>query len=143
MTHEQGTERQRCQKRWAAEKYLVLSRSQKLYKEIREYLKSPVLSESELDQMIAKAKSLPEDRGQMLNAAQHVWGYFKKKANQQEKEDYLFLMECYRWGRIDQEDLLAYFRTLLERYPDTYLASSTLLFPEEGQVLNRSLAGRE
>ena len=103
-----------CQVLWAKNKYLVLSRSSNIYKEIREYL-------------IQQALALPENRGQVSNAFQHIWGYFKKQATPEEKADFMLLLEKYQHGQASQEDLIKGIQTLLERYPNRYLQDSTLL----------------
>ncbi|AMB94359.1 YbgA family protein [Aerococcus sanguinicola] len=119
---------QACQKLWAQNKYLVLSKSQKLYLEIREYLKT---EEPELDVVeayIDQAKAMPEDRGQVVNAYQHVWGYFKKLATDREKADFMALLSAYREGEANKDNLAQAVRDLLVLYPNAYLEQSTLLY---------------
>ncbi|MDF2952385.1 MAG: UV-endonuclease UvdE, partial [Anaerocolumna sp.] len=36
--------------------------------------------------------------GEAINAAQHVWGYFKEIASEKEKSDFLKLVESYKEG---------------------------------------------
>ena len=71
--------------------------------------------------------ALPENRGQVSNAFQHIWGYFKKQATAEEKADFMLLLEKYQHGQAQQEDLIKGIQTLLERYPNRYLQDSTLL----------------
>ena len=66
-------------------KYLVLSRSSNIYKEIREYLKQDQVEVSHVEDLIQQALALPENRGQVSNAFQHIWGYFKKSRRLQRK----------------------------------------------------------
>lgn len=75
-----------CQTLWAKNKYLVLSHSSKIYLEIRQYLKSNLVEASHVQDLIDQAVALPENRGQVCNAFQHVWGYFKKKPAQLKKK---------------------------------------------------------
>ena len=103
-----NNQRALCQQLWARNKYLVLSHSSNIYNEIRQYLKN-------------------EHRGQVCNAFQHIWGYFKKKATDVERKDYMLLLDCYRFGQASKEDVIAKTRDLLKRYPNTYLQHSTLL----------------
>lgn len=116
-----------CQVLWAKNKYLVLSRSSNIYKEIREYLKQDQVEVSHVEDLIQQALALPENRGQVSNAFQHIWGYFKKKATDAERKDYMFLLERYHSGHATKEDLIAKTRELLDRYPNTYLQHSKLL----------------
>lgn len=78
--------RRQCERLWAANKYLVLSHSNKLYLEIRNYLKNEEVSLDQVQAYIDQALDLPENPGQVVNAFQHIWGYFKKKATASEKE---------------------------------------------------------
>jgi len=115
-----------CQTLWARNKYLVLSHSSKIYLEIRQYLKSDSVETAHVQDLIDQAVALPENRGQVSNAFQHVWGYFKKKATDAEREDYMILLDRYRYGQASKEDLISKTRELLDRYPNTYLQHSTL-----------------
>ena len=78
--------RRQCERLWAANKYLVLSHSNKIYLEIRNYLKNDEVSLEQVQAYIDQALDLPENPGQVVNAFQHIWGYFKKKATASEKE---------------------------------------------------------
>ena len=57
-----------CQVLWAKNKYLVLSHSSNIYKEIREYLKQDQVEVSHVEDLIQQALVLPENRGQVSNA---------------------------------------------------------------------------
>ena len=120
-----------CQTLWARNKYLVLSYSSKIYLEIRQYLKSDSAKVAHVQDLIDQAVALPENRGQVSNAFQHVWGYFKKKASSAEKEDFMHLLLRYQSGRAEQKDLVRAVRDLLVKYPNPYLQKSTLLFGDE------------
>ena len=82
---------------------------------------------SHVEDLIQQALALPENRGQVSNAFQHIWGYFKKQATAEEKADFMLLLEKYQHGQAQQEDLIKGIQTLLERYPNRYLQDSTLL----------------
>ena len=116
-----------CQKLWAAHKYLVLSNSGSIYNEIREYLKRENAQVRHVLTLIDQACTLPEDRGQVCNAFQHIWGYFKKKATASEKEMFMAQLESYATGRIPQMCLVASVKELLIKYPNRYLEESTLI----------------
>ena len=124
---ENNNQRALCQQLWARNKYLVLSHSSNIYNEIRQYLKNEEVEVSHVQELIDCACQIPERRGQVCNAFQHIWGYFKKKATETERKDYMFLLERYHSGHATKEDLIAKTRDLLERYPNTYLQHSTLL----------------
>ncbi len=124
-----------CQQLWAENKYLVLSHSSNIYNEIRQYLKNEVVEVSHVQELIDCACQIPEHRGQVCNAFQHIWGYFKKKATDAECKDYMLLLDRYRFGQASKEDLIAKTRVLLDHYPNTYLQHSTLLKGDSHETL--------
>ena len=132
---ETNNQRALCQQLWAENKYLVLSHSSNIYKDIRQYLKQEVVEVSQVQEMIDRACQIPEHRGQVCNAFQHIWGYFKKKATETERKDFMFLLERYHSGYATKEELIAKTRELLERYPNSYLQNSTLLKGDSNETL--------
>ena len=132
---ENNNQRALCQKLWARNKYLVLSYSSNIYNEIRQYLKQEVVEVTQVQEMIDRACQIPEHRGQVCNAFQHIWGYFKKKATDAERKDYMLLLDCYRFAQASKEDLITKTRDLLDCYPNTYLQHSTLLEGDSHETL--------
>ena len=132
---EQTNQKSQCQQLWARNKYLVLSHSSNIYNEIRQYLKNEQVEVSKVQEMIDRACQIPEHRGQVCNAFQHIWGYFKKQATDAERKDYMLLLDRYRFGQASKEDLIALTRDLLERYPNAYLQQSTLLKGDSHETL--------
>lgn len=130
-----NNQRALCQQLWARNKYLVLSHSSNIYSEIRQYLNNEQVEVSQVQEMIERACQIPEHRGQVCNAFQHIWGYFKKKATDAERKDYMRLLDCYRFGQASKEDLIAKTRDLLELYPNAYLQNSTLLKGDSNETL--------
>ena len=132
---EQTNQKSQCQQLWARNKYLVLSHSSNIYNEIRQYLKNEQVKVSHVQELIDRACQIPEHRGQVCNAFQHIWGYFKKKATDAERQDYMLLLDRYHFGQASKEDVIAKTRDLLERYPNTYLQHSTLLKGDSHETL--------
>ena len=132
---EQTNQKSQCQQLWARNKYLVLSHSSNIYNEIRQYLKNEEVEVSHVQELIDRACQIPEHRGQVCNAFQHIWGYFTKKATDDERKDYMLLLDRYRFGQAFKEDLVAKTRELLEHYPNTYLQHSTLLKGDPHETL--------
>lgn len=132
---EQTNQKSHCQQLWARNKYLVLSHSSNIYNEIRQYLKNEVVEVNHVQKLIDRACQIPEHRGQVCNAFQHIWGYFKKKATDAERKDYMLLLDRYRFGQASKGDLTAKIRELLNRYPNTYLQHSTLLKGDSHETL--------
>ena len=110
-----------CEELWAKNKYYVLSKSHKAYLNIREYLKEKEVDIAYLQEKIQSAKDIEESKKDFHNAILHVWGYFKKEANETEKQGLFALLEEYREGKKSQEAVIQYLNALLKRYPNEYL----------------------
>lgn len=117
-------EKHKCQKLWARHKYSVLAKSQKIYREIREYLKVEHPNLVVLKSMVEGAENMPDDRPTVANALEHVWGYFKKSAATEEKSEFLRLLSEYKQGKVEKGTVVAHLYTLLGRYPNAYLQDS-------------------
>ena len=128
-------ERVQCQKLWAKNKYLVLSYSSKIYLEIRTYLKQEEVSQNKVSELIKQAVSLPEDKGQVTNALHHVWGYFKKYATKEEKDNFFEMIEEYHNNMYKKEDLIKEVKHLLNKYPNKYLEESTFINGGQDETL--------
>ena len=72
-------QKSQCQQLWARNKYLVLSHSSNIYNEIRQYLKNEVVEVSHVQELIDRACQIPEHRGQVCNAFQHIGAISKRK----------------------------------------------------------------
>ena len=127
--------RKQCEQTWARNKYYVLSKSHKVYLEIREYLKEPELDLNVFLQKINTVKELKESKKDFHNAILHVWGYFKNTAEKVEKDKLFRLLEEYRTGVIDQSSIIHYIHTLLEKYRNHYLQQSTLITGEQDEIM--------
>ena len=128
-------ERVQCQKLWAKNKYLVLSYSSKIYLEIRTYLKQEEVSLEKVNKLIKQAINLPEDKGQVTNALHHVWGYFKKFATKEEKDNFFEMIEEYHNNKYKKEDLIKEVKCLLNKYPNKYLEESTFINGGQDETL--------
>ena len=124
-----------CEELWAKNKYYVLSKSHKAYLEIREYLKEKEVDIAYLQEKIQSAKDIKESKKDFHNAILHVWGYFKKEANETEKQGLFVLLEEYREGKKNQESVIQYLNALLKRYPNEYLQESTFLTGEQDEIM--------
>jgi hypothetical protein len=127
--------RKQCEQIWARNKYYVLSKSHKVYLEIREYLKESKVELEVLLQKINKVNELQESNKDFHNAILHVWGYFKNTAEKVEKDELFRLLEEYRTGASNQSSIIHYIHTLLEKYPNNYLQKSTLITGEKDEIM--------
>ena len=127
--------RKQCEQIWARNKYYVLSKSHKVYLEIREYLKETEVDENVLIQKIKQVNELQESKKDFHNAILHVWGYFKNTAEKVEKDELFRLLEEYRTVASDQSSIINFIQTLLEKYPNNYLQQSTLITGEQDEIM--------
>ena len=127
--------RKQCEQIWARTKYYVLSKSHKVYLEIREYLKESELELEVLVQKIKQVNEIQESKKDFHNAILHVWGYFKHTAEKVEKDKLFRLLEEYRTGASNQSSIIHYLHTLLEKYPNHYLQQSTLITEEQDEIM--------
>ncbi|MCI2947836.1 uncharacterized protein YbgA (DUF1722 family) [Staphylococcus caledonicus] len=119
-------ERGYIEKLWREEKYHILFHSQYYYEEIRQLLKgSPSLEE--VQQMIDIGLREEPTQGSIINAYDHMWGYFKKKATSSEKAQSLSLKQQFMNDNVYSSELLKFLKTLADKYEVTYLQQSTIL----------------
>ncbi|MDD2190431.1 MAG: UV DNA damage repair endonuclease UvsE [Eubacteriales bacterium] len=90
---------QRLEKEWERYKYLVLEHSPKAYQELRQLLKDksayPVV---EFYRLIDDAMMSPVKPGNAVNAAQHVWGYFKDSSDTRTRLRFEKIIDKVRMG---------------------------------------------
>ena len=127
--------RRECEKLWAKNKYYVLSKSQKIYLEIREYLKEKELDVIWVNEKIQETRDMKESKKDIRNAVLHIWGYFKKKASTIEKQTLFNILNEYMEGKNNQNAVIEYINTLLKKYPNEYLEKSTLLTGEQYETM--------
>lgn len=107
---------------WRRYKYAVLERSQAEYLKIRALLKDKnAYPAVPFYTHIETALSKPLKQGDALNAAQHVWGYFKKAATANEKAVFYGLIDNYQRGTIPIERVKKWLFRLAVKYGETYL----------------------
>ena len=127
--------RKECEVLWAKNKYYVLSKSHKVYLEIREYLKEKEVDIQFLKEKILNLRDVEESKKDFNNAILHVWGYFKKEASEREKQGLFALLEEYREGENSQDAVIQYLNALLKKYPNPYLEESTFLTGEQDKTI--------
>ena len=127
--------RRECEELWAKNKYYVLSKSQKAYLEIREYLKQKELDVLWLNEKIQEIRNMKESKKDFRNAILHIWGYFKKNASTIEKEVLFNILNEYMEGKNNQNAVIEYINNLLKRYPNEYLEKSILLTGEKYETM--------
>ncbi|WKY43637.1 UV DNA damage repair endonuclease UvsE [Eubacteriaceae bacterium ES2] len=107
---------------WAHYKYCILERSPVYYQKIRLLLNNknsyPAL---EMYQMIEASFDLPITSGNGINAAQHVWGYFKKIASEAEAIRFSVLQKNFYKDEIKIAVIKRFLFRLAVKYQINYL----------------------
>ncbi len=127
--------RKECEVLWAKNKYYVLSKSHKVYLEIREYLKEKEVDILLIKEKILNLRNVEESKKDFNNAILHVWGYFKKDATDVEKQGLFSILDKYMTEQSNQEAVIEYIKALLKKYPNQYLQESTLLTGEYDEIV--------
>ncbi|KRL07270.1 YbgA family protein [Liquorilactobacillus hordei] len=112
---------------WAQNKYWVMSRSQQYYNEIRVLAKENHWDEEcqqRYEQILQEIDDMMPTRKTLTTAYQHVWGYFKKQATLEEKQNYQILLK-----KLEEknDELGRYLVELTDKYEVKYLAESALI----------------
>ena len=107
---------------WARYKYTVLEHSPRTYQAIRWLLKEkqnyPV---REFYHLVESALAMTVVTGQAINAAEHVWGYFKNQATVAERKRFDALLEKFTKGEVRLELIKNHLLKLAIKYQETYL----------------------
>lgn len=112
----------KLEQEWSKYKYTILEKSHSDYLEIRQLLKKkeeyPVIT---FYNIIERALQNEYTVGGAVNAAQHVWGYFKEYASDKEKESFLKNMMLLEKGKISTQRIKKQLWSMAEKYKQTYL----------------------
>lgn len=110
---------------WEKYKYLILSKSHQNYLTIRQLLKNkskyPAM---EFYKIIENSCLALESKKDEINAALHIWGYFKKYADEKEKKSFLKLMDEYEDDKKKIEYVKKNLYKLAIKYNISYLKKS-------------------
>lgn len=113
------------EREWGCYKYLVLERSQQIYQQIRHLLNNKaVYPATEFFRLTEAALAQPVEVGSAINAAMHVWGYFKDVATARQKDDFLKSLDSYAVGKVPLASLKRKLYSLSEMYGQDYLVES-------------------
>lgn len=110
---------------WSRYKYLILERSPVSYEAIRALLKEKSAYPATVFYwMLEDAMKIRPETGNAINAAQHVWGYFRDIATDNEKQSFLRYTEECRQGSQGAGKLKKLLWKLTEKYQEPYLLNS-------------------
>ncbi|MCE7786076.1 DUF1722 domain-containing protein [Staphylococcus xylosus] len=111
---------------WKRHKYEVLWHDQNKYKSIREKLKYSTAIE-EIETLINEAINTTPSKGSIVNAYDHMWGYFKRKCSSSEKILHNYLKEAFKKEEIDETYLLQFLKSMANYYDISYIKTSTII----------------
>jgi UV DNA damage endonuclease len=110
---------------WNRYKYKILENSPNDYLKIRELLNDksgyPAIAFYE---SIESALTKEVLKGNAINTALHIWGYFKNEVSVQEKAVFFKKLEAYQQGIISVKPIKEYLWKLVNQYGQNYLAGS-------------------
>ncbi|MPW25724.1 UV DNA damage repair endonuclease UvsE [Alkalibaculum sp. M08DMB] len=110
---------------WTRYKYLVLEKAPTNYLQIRKLLNDkdsyPVIS---FYNLIENALQKEININHSINAAQHIWGYFKDIALEKERSSFFKSLENYEKGKVTLKTIKNLLWKLTQKYNQTYLMDS-------------------
>ena len=113
------------EREWSFYKYRVLESSQSIYCEIRELLKDKdAYPAVEFYSLIEAALQREINPGEAVNAALHVWGYFKDRATEEERKSFAKSLAGFQAGTVSLKALKRRLYRLAKKYDRPYLLSS-------------------
>ncbi|WP_034552465.1 UV DNA damage repair endonuclease UvsE [Carnobacterium funditum] len=113
------------EKEWAKYKYNILEHNPNVYEEIRMLLKDKVSYPLiEFYALIDQALATEPTEGTTINAASHVWGYFKNVATEKERKKYASYIESFKKGTYSINAIKGMLLKLAIKYNNDYLITS-------------------
>lgn len=75
---------------WASEKYTVMAKGYNFYKDIQGIMREAqsAADYTEIEKRIVRLKQKPFDKKALIITLEHVWGYFKKTADESDKQHF-------------------------------------------------------
>lgn len=117
------------EKEWGRYKYLVMEHSQAGYQSLRNMLKDknsyPAVA---MYLTIEKSIDKKAEKGDAVNAAQHVWGYFKTKASENEKNRFEKALKKFVSGNSEIKSVKNNLLNLSKKYGEDYLLQGYYLY---------------
>ncbi len=110
---------------WSKYKYKVLENSPSNYNEIRKILRNKDDYPSmDFYSLIEEALVNDSSIGNSINAAQHIWGYFKDDATDKEKTAFLKKLDLYKEGKKSIKTIKSSLWKMATKYNQRYLLDS-------------------
>ncbi|ALN75888.1 MULTISPECIES: DUF1722 domain-containing protein [Staphylococcus] len=116
----------KIQKLWQYEKYHVMMHNYNNYTEIKTMIKlghSYDAIKTRIDEIL----NTPIQRSAFLNTFQHLWGYFKKYATQNEKALYTTFVNQLQTTSPSYDTCIQFIQHLAIKYDEQYLLNSSIM----------------
>jgi len=117
-------ERKIIDEEWAKYKYTIMERSYKFYKEISQGIASNAYNPEEFMEVINRYLQMQPEKRQVINTLQHVWGYFKRVADGEEKAVIFKLIEQYKEEKCTADEIKKVLHKYAVKYNVVYLLNS-------------------
>lgn len=119
----------RLETEWGRYKYVVLEHSPEHYLAIRQLLQDKTIYPGrQMYQLIEQAMANEVVSGQAVNAAQHVWGYFKNRSSESEKKRFSKLLAGYTAGETGLQPIKNMLLKLSLKHQEDYLLEGYYLY---------------
>lgn len=125
---------------WAKNKYDIMARGYEKYSAIKQMFKqsNSISNYSTIYNEIKMMRDLPYKTNAIVNTLEHIWGYFKKRATHEEKQQFFLYLEKIQklptqsFIQLPTEvaQLIIFAAYLAEKYAESYLQNTTILFPK-------------
>ncbi|MBN2883358.1 MAG: UV DNA damage repair endonuclease UvsE [Clostridia bacterium] len=112
------------QRDWARYKYLIMEKSQEEYKAAGKLFGENEFPAIEFYRLAEKSFGIETQKGEAVNAAEHVWGYFKNIATESEKKKFFRVLENYTKDRGSLSSVKKTLYNLAYKYDSNYLLES-------------------
>lgn len=114
---------------WKKYKYFALSQSKAVYDSCRQLLKDKDANcGRSFYSLIEVLYDLPENKGAQVNAAEHVWGYFKKVATEKEKKRFEHVLTAYKNDQMSLKAVKSFLYKLANHYDSKYLLNQLYFY---------------
>lgn len=117
-------ERKHVEKEWAKYKYCIMERSYKFYKEVSKGMAADNFSYTQFINVINQFMDIETEKTQIINTIYHVWGYFKKLASEEEKNQIFTLIDNYKNDQCNEKEIKILLHDYAVKYNVTYLLNS-------------------
>lgn len=110
---------------WRKYKYKILESNHNGYLEIRQLLKDkkryPAL---EFYLIVEDSLQKETNKGGQLNTAMHIWGYFRNKTTEKEKQSFMKKIDAFEEGKISINTIKNILMKLALKYNEEYILNS-------------------